>query len=243
VTPHVIAAAVPGPAHLELEGGCQDRVRHLTDDDIVAIAIADGLGSAPLGGEGAEAAVAAAIESIDDGDPSCDEAAKQARLALEKEAHERSVEIRDLACTLIVCIARDSAVEVGHVGDGGVVGRVDKELHLLSPPGESEYSNEVDHLASDDWADFLRVSSFEGEVTCLAAFSDGCQRAGLIKGPDGYEPFAGFFDPVFDWAKTALDPESASAELGDLLSGPKMTEHSEDDKTLAIAVLHPDAGV
>jgi hypothetical protein len=245
--PYVIAASVTGPLHAELGVGCQDRVGHITDGSSLAVAVADGLGSAPLGAEGARVAVTAAMRkamaSFEDRECLSAGLLLRARLALEVEAEIRSVDLRDLACTLIVCIARGGVVEVGHVGDGAVVARSTDGLILLSSPGESEYSNEVDHLAMERWESAARFSALSGKVDGLAAFTDGCQRAALAKGHEGRLPHDGFFDPIFKWALSAEDPHHSETELSGLLMSGKMAEHSEDDKTLAIAVLARDASV
>lgn len=226
--------------HLHLGIGCQDRIACRISDGVVAIAVADGLGSAELSDEGAAIAVKEAMrassEQISFHQVSA-EMIRAARGALEAEAMSRTVEMSDLACTLIAAVAVGDRLSVAHVGDGAVVAETVEGLVFGSPPGLSEYANEVDHLAGDSWEENLRVNQDVLGVTAFAVFSDGCQRAALSRSGDIFLPHSGFFEPLFEWARSAEDFVSSSEELRRVLTGVKLSEHSEDDKTLALAVI------
>jgi hypothetical protein len=236
----VIAASAQGPLHLDLGIGCQDRIACRFSDEVVAIAVSDGLGSASLADVGAEIAVKGAVGAVS-GDIAFDqlpfEMVRAARASLEGAAADRAVEMSDLACTLIVAVAKVDRLNVGHIGDGAVVAETFEGLVLASPPAESEYANEVDHLAGELWEQNLRLGDEVPGVTAFAVFSDGCQRAALSRSVEVFRPHPGFFEPLFQWARDVPDFVSSSEELRRVLTGEKLTEHSEDDKTLALAII------
>lgn len=295
--PYVFGATVAGPLHIERGIVCQDaHACKALGEKMLAIAVADGLGSARRSDLGAKTAVSAAMRMLagrlaaESEELSEEEAAhlvrataQSARTALESLAGEEGDELRTFACTLIVILASEASVVVAHIGDGGVVAAMADGLKVVSSPGAAEYANEVVPLTSEHWESALRVSYCREDISCLAAFTDGCQRAALRRvakvreesfapisnaedsrvslcdgrngeglferseapaaAPDEgeeYEAFAGFFDPLFSFAQTVDDSASGGAEIEGLLSGAKLSEHSEDDKTLVIAVFSKD---
>ena len=92
-------------------------------------------------------------------------------------------------------------------------------------------------ITHDSWEENLKITQNIGDVICLAAFTDGCQRGVLIKKGDSYEPFAAFFDPLFLYGRRVTDTHRAGKEVSGLLSSQKLSEGFEDDKTLVIAIL------
>lgn len=232
--PFVFGASVAGPLHVREGIPCQDRAAHALTPSGVVVAVADGLGSAPFADEGAAAAVEAAVRvalglwETSDLLEIPHSMAIAAREALEYTGHP----LKSVACTFVGIAATSSGLCVAHVGDGAVVARNGTGPVLVSGPGASEYANETDSLATDGWEALLRHCAL-GDVDCFAAMTDGCQRAGLRFG----EPHDGFFGPLFDFAREATCADEAGAELQALLSGPKMSEHSEDDKTLVLVRL------
>lgn len=221
-------ASVAGVAHLRAGLPCQDRFAvHVHPDGTVVIAVADGLGSASRSHDGADTAVRVAVTAIDPMN-----GLERARIAVDAYAAMHELEIRSLACTLSVTVWRDGTAQTAHIGDGGVVvQRGDGLLQCLSGPGDSEYVEETDPLTMEGWRARVRVSDVVDDVTAIAAFTDGVQRAAMR--PDG-APSDGFFSPLFGWAG---EPASEEGELAGLLGGVKLSEHSDDDKTLVLAVL------
>ena len=248
-TPRVFGASVIGPLHIEKGIPCQDACAFsILPCGLGVIAVADGLGSASMSEVGAKLAVEAAVQSVNDALAESDTphtpleeivscAVHSARKMLEQKSVEEQRTLRDLACTIIVTVFEADRLAVGHIGDGAVVGQAKDGLQLLSCPGESEYTNEVVPLTSSDWLESLRIVPTVSGVECVAVFTDGCQRAALRRSLDKLEPFAGFFDPIFSYARELLDQAEAEREIRALLSSKKMCENSEDDKTLVVAVL------
>lgn len=224
VPPYVVAATVTGPSHRRDGRSGQDAYAYRLAPDGLVASVADGLGSAPWGGLGARLAVAAAIDAR-----SPAEGIVAARVALESAAAEMAAPLGEFACTLLVCSAAAEEVTIAHVGDGGAV--VDCGA-VLSPPADSEYVEEVEPLTSPGWAAATRVSRLAG-AGAFALFTDGCQRAALTRRPGGWSAHGGWWRPLFHFARSEPDAEQLAA----FLSGPRMSAHSDDDKTLLIAVL------
>lgn len=242
--PSAIAVSVAGPGHIVEGRGCEDASGCDVVGTYVLVAVSDGLGSVPRGGEGAELAVAAALRGgrefiaeavLFDLDELVWEMTIGARRALEAA----TADPRELACTLIVCAGEGTAIATGHVGDGAVVGAHSDDLFVISPPGNSEYVNEVEHLGQKNWLSALRIS-IRDPVSAFAAFTDGLQRAALKRVEDRWTPFAGFLDPLFQHFTSHDDHEELRNEIERLLSGPRLSEHSEDDKSLAFGLLGDD---
>lgn len=251
-TPYFFGASVIGSLHVQLAMPCQDSFAFKTiDKDFAVAAIADGLGSALKADIGAKVAVKSAVESVEKAITAtaiathknvditilAKDAVTAARGALEKRAKTEKCSLRDLACTLLVAITLKDAVAAVHIGDGALVIDTDNGLHLITGPGESEYTNEVTPLTSQDWEESLKSTATVSGVNGIALFTDGCQRAGLKKADNSYTPFEGFFRPLFTYATQIDDFEQANQDIYDLLTSGKLSEHSEDDKTLVLGIL------
>jgi Lon protease-like protein len=92
-------------------------------------------------------------------------------------------------------------------------------------------------LTSKDWEKSLRVTPKIFGVSHIAVFTDGCQRAVLVKSRTGLQPYKKFFEPLFSDTQEIKDKEERDKEIRDFLSSKKMSESSEDDKTFVVAVL------
>jgi hypothetical protein len=238
--------------HLQRELPCQDACRYgVIGSDAVAIAVADGLGSAARSETGAKLAVESAFQFCSDvlSAPRAEEtkledvvrnASAHAREAIESHAYEENCDLRDLACTLIVVIASRGRFAVAHIGDGAVVAETEERLSISSGPGDSEYTNEVVPITSSAWQDSLRIFASNSGVSAIAVFTDGCQRATFSRSEGAIIPFDRFFAPIFRYARQVTDETEGTKEIAVLLSSPKICEHSDDDKTLVVAVMGVD---
>lgn len=215
-----------GPGHLRDGRPGQDAYAFSPLGDGVIAAVADGLGTAPWGALGARVAVDAAVQC-------CSPAAAvvAARVAVEAAAAQVAAPLGDFGCTLLVCLVSAEEVVTAHVGDGGAV--VESGL-VLSPPAESEYVEEVEPLTSPGWAPATRINRLAAP-SAVALFTDGCQRAALRRRAGAWSAHPGWWRPLFEFARTS----GAPAELEAFLAGPRLSAHSDDDKTLLIAVVDP----
>lgn len=229
--PLVLAATARGSGHAVRGEPCQDAFAWARlSDGGVALALADGAGSAAHAEMGARAAVDAAVASGTD--PA--RAVNAARQAVSRRAEDLGVPPRALACTIIVAVWDQGRVTVAHVGDGAVVGRRDGEWLVLSGPEPTEYVNETCFLT--DRRPRVRISAPVDGLEGLVAFTDGCQRAALR----GVQPFAGFLDPLARFAAAAPDPRDGARALFRLLESTKLRAVSDDDKTLAVIWQGPE---
>ncbi len=198
--PFVLGASVIGASHTALGLPCQDACAFeiLAGRYCLAV-VCDGLGSAARSDLGAGTAVQAALGEVRARlaaeAPLLDAvsaAVTAARTALEGLAAQEDCPLRDLACTILVLAATDGEIATAHIGDGAMVVRTADGLEIASPPGESEYANEVVPLTSPGWREALRVAARPLDVRGVALFSDGLQRVALRKTATGYEPHDGF---------------------------------------------------
>jgi hypothetical protein len=238
--PAVLGASVVGDAHVHAGLPCQDAFRTMCTDGALVVAVADGLGSAAHSDLGAaaatDAAVARAIEvAADDPCRAALEGVVAAREALEKLACAEDHDLADLACTLIVAVAAQR-IGIAHIGDGAAVGWCDDNAFVLSPPANTEYVNETDPLTSKDWIDRITAVACADGIDAFGLFTDGCQHAAMRRENGLFQAHAGFFGPLFRYARSGVDGAEGEVALAELLSGPKMCEHSDDDKTLVLAV-------
>ena len=152
-------------------------------------------------------AVKAAVESIkshysviyEDGSTSADltknetlikEAFFSAVSAIENYSKSSNIPKRELACTLIVVFIHKKTVSTGQVGDGAVTGEyLSGDIAVISKPAESEYINEVTPITAEKWISKLNINSGLMNIKKITAFTDGCQRAVLVKENSSYVPF------------------------------------------------------
>jgi Protein phosphatase 2C len=247
----ILGASVIGPYHVQQSIPCQDACAfEVLPSGLSIIAVADGAGSAARSEMGAKIAVERAVQSLketmdkDGQDVNLEIAIKHAvssvRKALEIKASECQWELRDLACTIIVVALMRDSVAVAHIGDGAVVAKTCLGLKLLSGPEISEYANETSFLTNKDWDTALRISKVVPEILGVAVFTDGCQRAALLKTEQGFQPYDRFLEPLFSYVREVTDPQVGEQDIKNLLSSKKVCDNSEDDKTLVMAILNTE---
>jgi hypothetical protein len=254
--PLVIAATRIGESHQASGAPCQDAFAWAeVSRDLLVIAVADGLGTAPRSDEGAAIIVEAAVDSAvaaraeDPADHDLEQVVRlgafAARAAVEGHADEFGIPLSDLASTLVFVAVSGGAVCAAQIGDGAVVAETADSLTLVSGPDHGEYINEVTPLTAGTWLEELRVSPVLDAVRAVAVFTDGCERAALRRdhGTAGdLTPHRGFFNPLFEFGRSVIGEAAAETELCGLLAGSKMAESSDDDKTLVLAILDRPPG-
>ncbi len=125
-----------------------------------------------------------------------------------------------------------------HIGDGAIVGRrvLDQEWRLLSASENGEYASTT-YFLTDPGTPRLRTSKVEESVDALFLFSDGIENQ-VLDAVSG-EPYANFFTPM---ARPFMNGDlvgrnhQLSERLAAYLDSEKFAEHTDDDKTLIIAV-------
>ena len=245
-------ASVRGTSHQRSGLPCQDAHgwRELPAGGLLC-AVADGLGSAARADEGAQRAVAAALDALTAtlaaAPAASDEAAitghLRAAFAAARAALERGADpnpLRDYATTLLLAAVTPDWSAVGQIGDGAVVGHwPDGRLETLSLPQRGEYANETTPLTSPDAIERLQVRVWPAPLRALALFSDGLQ--GLCINLATGAPFERFFAPFLQALGGPFDPDATGARLTAFLESPRVCARTDDDKTLLVAGL-PDPG-
>jgi hypothetical protein len=241
--------SVRGLSHLRSGTPCQDA--HLCEvfsGGTLVVAVADGAGSAPQAAVGSACVVRAAVQRLVNrlghGLPRADEdwrgllreAFQFASSMLAAEAAARQCPLADLATTLLVAVATPELAAAGQVGDGAVVARLDDEgfQAVTRPPATQEYINETTFLTSADALDQAQFCVLRARLTGLALFSDGLQMLAL-KMPQG-TPHPPFFTPLMRLVADIKDRSTAEEQLRRFFQSERITERTDDDLTLVLAV-------
>lgn len=227
-----LAASVAGAGHRTRSTPCEDAsCVEVLEDGTLLMVVADGAGSARLAAEGSSLAVAAAMEGLRSGVPLA-AVMEGARSALEPVvAGER---MGDRATTLLVVRIAVGAgvVETSQVGDGAVVLRRGDALEVLAADDKGEYLNETCFLTSEGWRSSMRIETVPSEgVDGVAAMTDGLQLVAFDVSTG--VPHAPFFAPFFSFVAGDGDVEGLAA----FLASDRVAERTDDDVTLAVAVL------
>ncbi|MHC1740057.1 MAG: PP2C family serine/threonine-protein phosphatase [Anaerolineaceae bacterium] len=239
--------SVIGTSHVKIGKPCQDShaIQSLNNGCLIGV-VADGLGSAEKSEIGSKLAVQTAMAVLGAGlivcIPESDEAWQallskaffEARAALEAEAANLKLELRDLGTTLICFIAANGNIAIGQIGDGAVVVQfTNGTLATVSSPQRGEFANETVPLTMDNALQRVCYHVQPAQIKNIAAFSDGLQNLALVTAT--YEPFAPFFTPLFDYLAATADTAVMPAKLQDFLSSERICGRTDDDKTLLLA--------
>lgn len=230
------AATRTGPHHRTRQEPNQDAYAHAVLDEALVVAVADGAGSLPRSGEGAQLATTVAVQHVLgrlQGDPNVhhdaladivDEAAAAARSAILDLPFAR-----EAGCTLTLVVATEAGWAACLVGDSFAVLDHGDRYELLRPDAAGEYANITRLLTSADPDPWL----FSGPhpVTGVAASSDGLAWATL----DRDEPHAAFYRPLF--TRAAAD----DLDLDGLFAHMDTAGKLDDDTTLVVATRRPGA--
>jgi len=213
---------------------------------LLSIFVSDGAGSAARGGDGAELAIQSAVnflsEKLRQGEFGLnDRLATELTLAVRNHiydvAEKEGLVARDFACTFLGLLSSPLGTLAFQIGDGGVVVDVGAGLELAVVPMSGEYANMTSFVTDENAIDVLSTKAYPDQVFRAAVFSDGIQRLALnMTSNTPHEPF---FAPFFKTLKTATveQEDQLQALLAKFLSSQAVNERTDDDKTLALAVL------
>jgi len=215
---------------------------------LLSVFVADGAGSAKHGGKGADEAIQAAAKYLE-------KYVAQAEFGLHDEwavgcvtrvrehiYHLASVESlppREFACTFLGVVVLPTVALAFQVGDGGIVLDAGSGLELAVEPMSGEYANMTHFITDDDAVAIMKAKVYQGQVTRVAAFTDGLQRLALNLAEN--TPHEPFFAPFFRVLSAVGDDkeEELTAALVEFLNSERVNERTDDDKTLALGVLVP----
>jgi hypothetical protein len=247
----VVSASAAGTSHSVKGAPCEDSCWAGVDSTasgtpLLSIFVSDGAGSAAKGGEGADLAVQVAAEFIGEklkldefglNDELAVECIAAIRTRLYARAELSGLNPRDYACTFLGVLSSPLGTVVMQIGDGGVVLDVGSGLHLAVVPMSGEYANMTHFVTDEDAIKLLVTKSYPDPVLRVAAFTDGLQRLILDMATNRpYEPFfTRFFGTLL--AAAADQYDELEAALKKFLNSSSVNDRTDDDKTLAIAVL------
>jgi hypothetical protein len=245
----VVHATVIGSTHLSSGIPCQDAAGWcMLPSGLLAVALADGAGSAKQAETGANLAVAKALASLGNSNISenpqdlntwsaaIQQAFLEAREILVEEAIGVGAPPNEYATTLTCLVASNRYAAVGQVGDGAIIARTTAgELQILAQPQRGEYANETSFITMPDALEHGFYQVVEVEVAGLVLMSDGLIRMALQL--PGYTPHVPFFKPLWTFAAGANMDEKANLQLAEFLASERVCARTDDDKSLVIAVI------
>lgn len=249
----VAAAQKRGSRHEASGANCEDAYYVVQPvPGLLVIAIADGAGSAKFAEIGANVAVqhgaahvCAGWELVGDtlGDSIIlrllEEAMSSARSAVQAEAATREVEFQELASTMILVIAHQEFVAAAQIGDGAVVvADAAGEVFSLTAPVQGEYFNETVFLTARNALQIMQLKLWRGEMSGVAAFSDGLQLL-CLEWPECLA-HASFFKPLLEFIRDTPEEARAASELAEFLHSERVGKLTDDDVTLVVATLRND---
>lgn len=239
-----LGESVAGTAHRARGVPCQDafRVRVFgADDEWLAVAAADGAGSAPHARDGAVTACDEFVRRVAEGDPGrlltpegMLAVVAEVRAAVVAAAERLAVPVRDLACTALLAVVGPAASAFAQVGDGALVIGQGGAHRVLFWPEPAGYANETDFLTDDAFAAATRFEAVQGPVDELAALTDGLQRLALDFA--GRAAYPAFFGPLFDRLCATPDAAALAEPFRAFLDSDRVNQRTDDDKTLVLAV-------
>jgi hypothetical protein len=248
----VVGASARGAAHEKNMTPCQDANAHRhIDAEWVALAVADGLGSAAQSEVGARIAAECAVselakhvcahlakakhvENEAEWREVMDEVVGAAREAVEKEAESLGIPVRELASTLLVLLLGPEMTVAVQIGDGAiVVSCADGKIEALTQPMPREYENETDFLTAAIAPEKRQFVYRTAPVEAAALLTDGLQMQALHF--PGWKPSERFFQPVFKSFQAEADLSEAHMGLLRWLYSPELRQQSDDDLTLLVA--------
>ena len=233
---------------------CQDHclwaVMPRTSPDTLVAAVADGLGSAEMGGYGARIAVHTSIHEAttliqherQPIDPErmetiLDTAILSARNQIQMVADRKKIPPSKMATTLLLAIHAHNMMATAQVGDGAAVVSIkDNQFITFSKPERGEYANETHSLTSRRALQHcaIDIAVSENPVQTIALMTDGMVHLTLAQ--SNFEPHLPFFKPMTSWLTEYQGEHHPNIELGETLQSKKVRQKTDDDTTLLLAV-------
>jgi hypothetical protein len=241
-------ASSTGTSHQKIGQPCQDsalaRSLVINDETVLVAACADGAGSAKFSEIGSRLACETASRRISErleSGLSVDLIDKDEVLGwhrdvfqvLETEARARSVEARELACTLLLAVIGEKAAFFSQVGDGGIVVLSEDVYQPIFWPQSGEYVNTTNFVTDARWTERFEFSLQRRAVDEVALFTDGLQP--LVLRYAEKAAHGPFFVPLFKALRESSPTNELTMALQRFLDSPRVNARTDDDKTLIVA--------
>ena len=150
-------------------------------------------------------------------------------------AGDNEILLDQLATTLLVAIVGPGYTAAAQVGDGAIVCAAsdDGEILGLTKPYQGLFVNESVFITQEIYEEHLQVSVLDTQASHLALFSDGLEPI-ATKYATG-EPYPNLFRGLFNFMDDTHPDGVRLQALTKLLSGDRIAQRSDDDKTLLLA--------
>ncbi len=228
---------------------CQDACKVWQDGERLVAVVADGAGSALMGGEGARLAVE--VFSQWAGVPT-QAAAVSTRTSIANLMSARAISvlfdairvrlesaagspnISQYSSTLVGFVAdRDEGFFL-QVGDGAAVFSSQEKYHVAIRSAESEFLNVTCFVTDPRVREHVLVLPVTQDIESVALFSDGLE--GLLVEMATGEPHTPFFDRTFGALHHAPgEDDRASAWLENMLASDPVQRRTDDDTSIVVA--------
>lgn len=249
-----IASSVTGKSHSDRNEPGQDYCRagvvSLAGKEYFIGIASDGAGSTAWGGEGARIACETTYQGILEtirqaGDnPGIEDTDIRnwictSRGAIEEHAKSNNRQIKEYACTLIGAVSGNDRSTFFQIGDGGIVVNNQDSYDTIFWPEQGEYANTTFFVSDETFLDHVKINRRDTVPEKVALFTDGLQN--LVLSYATKTAHAGFFSPLFEALRKNPDNEitDLSSCLGRFLVRPDISQRSDDDKTLILAMRIP----
>jgi serine/threonine protein phosphatase PrpC len=228
---------------------CQDACRVWQDGDRLIAVVADGAGSALMGGEGARLAVEVFSQWAGAPTQAAGVATRTSianlmsaraisvlfdaiRVRLEREAG--STNISQYSCTLVAFVAdRDEGFFL-QVGDGVAVFSSKDKYHVAIRSSESEFLNVTCFVTDPRVREHVLVRPVKHDIDAVALFSDGLE--GLVIDAATVQPHTPFFDRTFGALHHAPGADDRASEwLQNMLASDPVQRRTDDDTSIVVA--------
>jgi hypothetical protein len=249
----IAQASVIGTSHRLSGSPCQDSSEHrivqVGDQTHLIATVSDGAGSAPYSDQGSRYAcdtIIRLIEAFLSGGATLDQLTREVAVDWVSEvaegieqlaqAHDRSG--REYACTLLVAAVAPEQAVFFQVGDGVIVTTHDSGEGWMWVfwPQHGEFANSTNFIVSSDLADVLEFQHEKYPIPELALLTDGLENLVLDKREQlVHEPFFNSMMPAVRNSSANGRDDPLCESLARYLSGPKVCERTDDDKTLLLA--------
>jgi hypothetical protein len=153
---------------------------------------------------------------------------------LEKESITVAVELRQLACTLLVAVLTESGSAFCQLGDGAIVVKNDGDYEHVFWPQSGEYVNTTNFVTAGRFDKELVFEWRNSPTGQIALFTDGLQNVALdFANRRAHGPF---FSPLFDAIGSRPNAKDLEEPMQAFLESPQLAERTDDDITLILAM-------
>jgi hypothetical protein len=243
---NVVEACSRGTSHTATGKPCQDAVLVHRFESLggpaVAIAIADGAGSAERSDLGAQEVVAFLVKSAAAFSGNFGQIKKEdvllwfddaRRHLAEQVASAANCPVDALASTAMLAILWETGAAFAHVGDGAWVAQKGEAYVVVTWPFSGEYANQTKFLTSADAGEHFVFDLFAERPAAVAGFTDGVQLLALNFASESAH--APFYDRLLAPLRGGVAPGELKTALATFLDSSLVNERTDDDKTLVLA--------